>query len=217
MIKDPLPTRLLKFFDKLEHAEDFVLRGRIRLGSIASYAGTQDSTRVDDSEGQGHLKVLSPAVPQLAVDTQTVSYKPGAFDYWRSGANPAFLFCMACPDANIKNLSSRWPYVVEIFDPEEFKHDFLECVAHSAPAGHKILFFDTVKVVYNKGEVTTEPTEDEEARLHYAQKPLRFHEEREFRFVIELDVIEQMTQADHISIQLGRHHRYAKIGPTGIA
>lgn len=157
------PDILYRAFDKLEHAHDF-LNGKIRFGKLDYYRNIENHNRQDVSEGIGHFICN------------------GKSSFVEFASNEIFILCFykslnAAKKHNIGN------HMVKIQNPmclaEEITHHL-----HTLPGK----FFGGIEgcnVEYTKGhDIPKVPGNPEIARLAYVQKPDRYGDEDEFRFII---------------------------------
>jgi len=181
------PDTVFHAFDDRAHAEDFVLRGRFRMGNLRTYTEIEDEHRRDRSEGQGHFqrrgKVTSVDFSRDSDETTTTT-RPGYVDTHIELLNPKFVFCCSLPTVDLDLLRKHRPWVVRIDQPRRFAQevsDYLQTLPYKFVGGVEGCF-----VQYNKGEKTRtqQPGAAAVIPLTYIQKPATFSAEKEFRFVV---------------------------------
>lgn len=184
------PTALYRAFARAEHAEDFALRGRVRLGSVRSYKSIADDARRDRTEGDALVRVPSNAVETVHFDYATLrsmgsTFGPGVINFSSTYMNPVYALCMSAPDVDLSFLRARMgPHVVRITDTAKLVAAVAAAVQVSPLPDREVFFVDLTPVTYDKGDLGPKP--DNTVKMSYAQKPPHFALEREHRLAIGL-------------------------------
>lgn len=207
-----LPDKLFRFYDEKKYADAFLDPGTIRLRPLSFFKTIEDTTRADDSEGQGKHKVQGQELTAVSLPSGKVSSKMGELDWGVVSGNPMFIFCTSLPTVDVKAIGEKWPHTLEIYDPKLFRKDFEDAAAACAPEGAKLIGVDCVSVQYDKGRTVLEmPDFGKCADLAYTQKPPHFLSECEFRFVAIYDVIGFPENTECIDLKLKSPKVYARV------
>jgi len=208
-----LPLKLYKFYDQEGYARDFANRGRIKLGSIKSFAQTVDVTRKDETEGEGSVRIPSENVPVVSLTTSSIRGKKGEFKFSTSYLNPIFLFSMSLPETDMRVMREKWPFVVEIVDTKTFALDVEKSLTINPPEGKEFVDIDFVKVVYNKDFIGNRPEDiRERVRLSYSQKHPIYSYECEFRMAVKFPLGD--FSMNEIFLQLDNYGEYTRLLPN---
>jgi hypothetical protein len=210
------PSKLFRFFDKIEYAESF-LAGHIRCLRNHHYQAIECKNRRDQNEGSGfYLKeglVTSVLVSPNLEEVAECRKETGNVKHHVSFGNAVFLLCTSGPDADLAALRAKFgKYVVEINEPEKLAHDI---DSELKKLGQRFLI-DGQNVSYTRGGVF--PSDSNETLLTdlaYKQKDPRFSDEQEFRFcLIGMDPKRHLTHRcdlDMITLKLSPDPEYLKI------
>jgi hypothetical protein len=200
-----VPNNLLRFFDREEHAMQFI-SGQIRCG-LLSYYRDIEGTRQDDKEGQTSFSWAQKA-PQFQIDNQT-GHLLGPTEsnqnirYRSTLLNPCYIVSTSSPDVGKNILTDRFgPFTVLISDPLAL----LERI-RAVWRNHDWALNDGVVIVpaeYNKDEVLA-ANKHLRAPPHYSysQKPPMFSVEIEFRYVLTCSFDVNLRLEDHLTLDVG--------------
>jgi hypothetical protein len=182
---DPLnpPDTLFRFFDKEEHARDFVA-GKIRFRPLTYYKNVE-GTRRDETEGEVRI---------------TLNTHPNHIHYEGCSISTRFILCTASPEADQSVLKNRFgPYVVRISAPRVLKEriDLVWRKHHWASDGCAL-----APVVYNKGELSEAPSAPS-PDYAYRQKERSFEMEMEFRYVLTCSDDRRRSLDNSLTLTLG--------------
>lgn len=176
------------------------------MGEIRVYTKIEDALRRDPSEGTAHVKTVEPVVTvhfpsdeSEPFETTAIGEKSRQSSFVRN-----LIYALCC---SLKPLDGKFGvHSVVITDPKALATDisaFLETLPWKVFGG-----VEGVRVVYTKGAVRDDvPSSVDMARLSYAQKPEKFADETEFRFVTIQD---RNNNKDYLEINLGKRLEYAK-------
>jgi hypothetical protein len=189
---DRPPERLFRFYSSEVHAKAFAEEGRLRLGSLKSHRTHEDARR-DQMEGSGSL-LIPGDIPVVHLDRITgavvsQSTQPGHFNYSSTFLNPTYVFCTCSPDVDHKVLSGQFgAYIVAIDDPDDFAEQLFRALQLlDLPGGRQLDFLDGSLVRYDKGRQGEYPRDpNARLRIDFAQKPLQYSHEKEYRFAAVL-------------------------------
>ncbi|MCK4911629.1 MAG: hypothetical protein KAR83_08290, partial [Thermodesulfovibrionales bacterium] len=206
------PKILYKSYKKEKYANDFISRGKFRLGRIDFYKNIEDNARCDKSEGESS-SFVSGDVPYVAINDKLVEthqgFKKGYFHLSGTHLNPQYLFCTSGPQVDLDWLRENMgEYIVVINNPVMF----LEHIRLNSPITPKIKlsgipFID--EVVYNKGEVVEINSDSMEAvRLTWKQKPVSYCKECEWRVVVTTEMVD--TPDKYIEYDFKKRIEYAE-------
>lgn len=200
-----VPSNLLRFFAREEHALQFI-SGQIRCGLLSHYRAIE-GTRQDDKEGQTSFTWTRKA-PQFQIENQTGHLlEPTESDqnirYRGSSLNPFYIVSTSSPDVDKDVLTDRFgPFTVLINDPLAL----LERI-RAIWRNHDWALNDGVVIVpadYNKDELVAD-NEYLIAPPHYSfsQKPPSFGVEKEFRYVLTCSIDVNLRLDDHLTLDVG--------------
>jgi hypothetical protein len=180
------PPFLYRFFDNKQYALEFI-QGKIYLGSLAYYSKIEDEMRRDETENisLGNWKNTNIT--------------------WRIGSiNERFVLCTSGPGVDIEKMKIKFKsqYVVKICNPLDlFNSISTVWKDHTLSINDKKYEAELVKVIYEKGE-TQELHPYLIAPPGYTQKPTRFADEIEFRFVLTCNLDEPRVLDDHLLLNI---------------
>jgi hypothetical protein len=218
---DPLPVFgdfppfLVRAYSEEHWARAFVEEGRFRLSLLQYFAQIEDSARGDQTEGQAHLQI-----PQ---NVQTVHFDgdanitriteaPGYVNLQGAFMNPVYICCFSYPpDGDLTKLPEHFgEHRVLIEDPLRFAQDVTDWLTEEGVLrGTPVV--ECCRVVYNKGEKGTDtPDHLARVRLTYAQKPPRFANECEYRFVVVATPTFEKEPEWHHEVNLGHRLPYVR-------
>jgi hypothetical protein len=141
-VRGEFPRVVYKAFSRLDYAQDFVARGRFRLGNLCVYSKIEDANRRDYTEGEAHYQ--APGMVTTVFfdrDTDAVHSEeaPGHVTTHSQLGNPKFVFCCFREEAELDSLRTKFGhYVVQITHPEQLAVDlcsFLEARLFRLPEG----------------------------------------------------------------------------------
>jgi hypothetical protein len=208
------PRFVYRAFTERSHAEDFVLRGRFRLGNLRVYATLENEERRDSSEGQGRFQRFGTVTSVDFVadsDDTFVSQAPGYVHVHTELLNPTFVLSCSLPGVNLDYLRSRFgPWVVRIDEPRRLAQ---ELAKHLETLPDRFGGVEGCLVHYNKdGRVEEGLSNMASTRLSYSQKPLSFKPENEFRFVVVvMGTPGRRLNARYLPVDLGGAVKYATV------
>lgn len=206
-----MPARLLKFYDDPQFAEEFAIRGRIRLTLADEFRRTEDASRVDKTEGEVKFKISNQHLAQVSVQTgEVVGHRVGELDYGLRNLTPIFLFCTSLPSVDMSKLHSKWKCAVEIVNPSEFFTDLTEAL-NNHPVVKPQLGLEHGAALYNKGSIGQAPEIDVASRLAIFQKPPEYEFEQEYRFAAKCLLEGLPENLVHLDVQLKRFRNYTQI------
>jgi len=156
------PEILLRSFDKLEYAQQFV-SGFIRFRTVLSYRKEEDERRRDITEGTGSFKYNGT--------TSEVEF----------ASNVVYaLCCHKSLEAALKMNYGK--YIVEIGNPLYLAEEITRVLRNFRTK--YIGGIEGVSIEYTKGEAVSEkPNSYNISRMAYSQKPQCFSKDNEFRFI----------------------------------
>lgn len=213
-IKGNQEPYLFKTFKEKNQANDFINKGAFRLGHICTYKKIEDASRKDEEEGKSHYKKRSDSatlnVLEHADGSSDCNYTHGEQNCYDETPQSIYLFCCSAPTVNPNLLDKFGKYTVRINQPQNLIRDlnnFFQQNKEIKIVGKAHL----VEVRYDKG--TTLPDPDDPIKLIYSQKPAKFKEEREWRFVIMLDYKCHFKE-DFLPVNLNKKLDYLEIEKT---
>jgi len=179
-------------FTHARFANDFVNKGRFRLGRLDHYRRIEDSLRADPSEGLGHY-----------VD------RAGVNEYFERG-EAIYVLCCSAPEVERSVLRQKGEYVAKIADPNQLAGDIGKYLADQ---GVKLIGQVSCRAVeYTKGEVlliADDPAT--RANLSIVQKHPRFAAEKEERIYAISSADDLSKTPIHLEIDLQRRLQYVEL------
>ena len=201
-----IPNGLLRFFDREAYARKFI-EGEIRFGLLDRYRKIEGE-RKDDTEGRASVDWNAKA-PQLDIGRSSghvvaITESDRNIHADVSSVNRYYILSTCHPDVSVQKMATKFKslFVVRIHD----SLGLLERIKAAwqthplANAGHA----EIIPVVYNKGGLRDpDPFLILPSEYSYSQKPARYEEEKEFRYVLECKVDATRTWRDSLSLALG--------------
>lgn len=197
------PTQVFRVFDRPEYANDFVQRGRIRLGRLDGYKLTEDKNRKDISEGFGRGLVQGE---KLVVDTtnQTVTSLPGIESLGiDGGARYKYVLCFHAPtNGLIQSVSKKFGSHVAVVTDTNALIDRMNDKLKTDPELSRLGFtLEHGQVLYSKDlELPGDMSMEEKTRLGWLQKPVEYEHEQEYRMCLQTPL---ELEEEHLTVELG--------------
>ena len=199
-----IPSSLLRFFDKEEHALGF-LNGEIRFGLLDVYR-TIEGSRRDETEGRVSFSWNKKATEILIGEesNQIIAVRESDQNIHCSSSsmNRYYIMCTSHPDANVKYLAEKFgPFMVRIDDPlsllERVKREW-QSNGLAQKDGARI-----AQVEYNKdGLLEPDPYLTVPVHYSYSQKPTSDKQDREFRYVLTCKVDVNRTWEEFLTVRV---------------
>ena len=121
------PRFVYRAFTTRSYAEEFVHRGKVRMGNLKVYVRLEDAKRRDPSEGEGHFQRFDTVTSVDFVpltDDSFVRHEPGYVHAHTELLNPKFVLSCARPGVDLEHLRSRFGHwVVRIDDPRRLAQE----------------------------------------------------------------------------------------------
>lgn len=199
------PRYLYRFFDKKEYRDQFV-QGSIRFRNLEFYKKTEDVKRRDVDEGKARGKYKTEKMMYLKISNKTGKvlergYKAGTIFITGDSPNRYFIVALAGKSVDLKAISKKFGrYVVKVNDVGKF----LELLNNNCKFSWKVGKIILEQVKYDKDNYIT--MEENNPHLpvgyHFAQKPVDYAEECEWRIVLTGSAIEEVSE-EHPTIEIG--------------
>lgn len=202
-----IPKRLLRFFEKQEHAEQFV-SGNIRIGEISWYKCIEDARR-DPLEGIASF-TWDINAPELIIDSKTgkiIGSRLSAVEKIKCDliiSYPLYLLCTTSVRVNKVAFAKKYGYscFVEINN----SIDFLKLLDKSwAQKPYSFGNVELKKVTYDRGTMIKRPNEYLQAPrdITYTQKSIDYKDDREYRFVFLCKNDANLILENHLYLNIG--------------
>ncbi len=205
-----IPPKLYRGFDKKEHAEDFVNRGKVRFGSFEYYRSIENQHIKDSTEGTAYTtKFSSHAKIHLTLysdGSESTTAEAGLMNC--DTKTHGFIYCCSKPTVNLNYIRNQLnkPNIVEIETQQ-----FLDNINKYIKCNNLNYSIDVKEVIYNKDERPQIENDEEIRELAFIQKPNKFYEEEEIRFILIIPYPDPSCDKDYIEINLGKPLKSASI------
>jgi hypothetical protein len=177
----------------------------MRFGLLERYR-TVEGSRRDEMEGRVSFDWNQKA-PQVVFDKETRQIIDGGMSnrniqYTGISLNPYFILCTSHYEADRQALTAKFGrHVVRIYDPAVLLERIKAAWHGNRWASASGAF--VAPVVYNKGgSLEPNPSLIAPPQYVYSQKPVRFEDEREFRYVLPCSVSSRSAVTDYITLRL---------------
>lgn len=183
-----LPDKLLRAFEKIEHADAFLSEGLMRFGTIASYRRLEGLGRRDKTEGESHVVVVEPVKSvhfnPLSQKFLGTSEDIGEMNYKSSGPGEAYSFCTADVNVEIGHLREKFgQFVVEIHNTKLFAESIERELDRKLIVNRTLRSTHSLQVQYSKGLIGERP-DLFNIQMAYGQKSPDFAADHEWRIVL---------------------------------
>lgn len=212
-ISGSFPPTLYRAFKKEGDRRDFLERGNFVMRPLSYYREIEDSSRRDEDEGEGRVRVVRPR-PVVSDDRKSVTHEIGEVFFGTASVNPVYILCFFGPEVDLNYLLAKgFRYGVRIDQPQTLVSEIGRYLDRQPYLPHT-MWLHCIQVRYDKGEVVKElPEPGSEARLLMScgQKANRFRGDCEYRIVLRLPVPSDAPR--DIRIDLGRRLEYVATVP----
>ncbi len=211
MDKD-IPNRLYKFFDRKEHADNFI-EGNIYLRPPESYRKIE-GPRQDQSEGLGSIKIVE-SIRQVSIPSGKWSESPGHMNTTIQFLNPTYILCLSGSKVSSENTKRKFgEYGVEVQDIKSVAESIKTFLEKNKLNGFSVNFIKCARIAYNKDNVFTSFDIYKNFNLSFEQKPSDYSDEDEYRLTIclelDLDYAQETKEPPYLFLQLEDMSQFVK-------
>ena len=180
------PKAVYRSFTKPEYLEDFLDYGRFRIRRIDSFRSIEDSGRRDQSEGEARYQrpgIVTKVHFSRCSDETFETNEPSDVETSAQIGNPTYLFCTSRTSIDLNLMRSKFgDFVALISEPRRLALDlchYFQTSEYKLAGG-----IEGCCVQYTKDTVIqTELSSFQIGQLSYSQKPEKYKEDKEFRYV----------------------------------